>query len=292
MNNSSISGQFYWGNPKLASLEKCFLSTVKGAKVNLDLPVVKKLISTGFNFNLIGMDGTLAEVLPYVFIYHVNQWSGWQHFGKYQNGNLSIEAWFKTFCIYLHSRLVEASQEIINTSIKEGMIAMEESKNKQFKLTNTATQTVIPRLKPVAPFSIDIKCTAAQLNTLTFSVLNDHDLELKHNVPFAWPSDEFDIKTLLSWPHVAVHFSSPILQFERCIKPSSQHYLTHSKDEMTFTTEKEMLNSTNGGSYSSTVIHLSWDYIEVVTCEILKALKMCLEDIELISIFEVRRVRE
>lgn len=287
MSNSSITETFYSGNPKLASLEKCFLSVVNGLQVNLDLPVVKYLISTGFNFNLTAMDGVLAEVLPYVFIYHVNQWTGWQHFGEHQDGKVSLEAWFKTFCIYLHSRLVET----INTNFKE---AIEEINNKKVykNLTTKATQTMIPRVKPVAPFSINIKCTAAQLNTLEFSVVNDFDLELKHNVPYPWPSEEIDIKTFLSWPHVAVYFSSPILQFERCIKSGSQHYLCHSKDTMTFTTENDLLESTSTSNGTKTVAHLSWDYIEVVTSELLKVLKMCVQDIELISIFEVSRACE
>lgn len=287
MNNSSITGKFYWGNPKLASLEKCFHSIVKGLQVDLDLPVVKYLISTGFNFNLNAMDEVLAEVLPYVFIYHVNHWTGWQHFGEYQNDNLSLEAGFKRFCIYLHSILVETTQETINTSLNKAMTEIKNNKKVQRNFTSKATQTVIPRGKPVAPFSINIKCTAAQLNTLAFSVLSDHDLELKHNVPYPWPSEEIDIKTLLSWPHVAVHFNSPILQFKRCIKPGSQHYLSHSLDTMTFTTENEMLESTSDGTYSRKVGHLSCDYTEMVTSELLKVLKMCLQDIELITIFEV-----
>lgn len=287
MNNSSITDKLYWGNPKLASLEKCFLSIVNGLQVNLDLPVVTYLISTGFNFKLTAMDEALAEVLPYVFIYHVNHWTGWEHFGENQNDNLSLEAEFKRFCIYLHSILVETTQETVNTSLKEAMEEIKNNKKVQRNFASKATQTVIPRVKPVAPFSINIKGTAAQHNTLAFSVLSEHDLELKHNVPYPWPSEEIDIKALLSWPHVAVHFNSPILEFERCIKPSSQHYLSDSLDTMTFTTENEMLESTSDGTYSRKVAHLSCDYIEMVTSELLKVLKMCLQDIALIKIFEV-----
>ncbi|XP_066259875.1 uncharacterized protein [Euwallacea similis] len=206
---------------KFCGLRKCFSALVDRKQVNLELEVLRLMLRKELNISLENFEPILTNMLPYLLVYYIKNWPGWQKSVEYYSGNITFQMWYDKFHKFITIKLNEA----INVHYKEAMAEFRKKNpidtQKKYMLKkiadhNTQTDNLAP--KTIAPFTIEISSKPALLNTIVFTDSFDGNIILKQHGVLEWDrkvTDTITLKQLISWPHVGVHLMSPIFSFTR-----------------------------------------------------------------------------
>ncbi|XP_066259872.1 uncharacterized protein [Euwallacea similis] len=221
INNSQVALRKKGKNSKFCGLRKCFSALVDRKQVNLELEVLRLMLRKELNFSLDNLEPTLANMLPYLLVYYIKNWPGWQKSVEYYSGHITFQIWYEKFHKFITIKLNEA----INVHYKEAMAELHKEnsmeirkKYMQKKITDHNTQTDNLAPKTMAPFTIEISSKPVLLNTIVFTDSSDGDVILKQHGVLEWDrkiAETITLKQLISWPHVGVHLMSPVFAFTR-----------------------------------------------------------------------------
>lgn len=201
-------------------LRQCFSVLVNRKQVHLELEVVQLMLRQELNIQLNLLDPVLAEALPYLLVYYIKNWPGWQKSVEYYSGNITFKTWYDKFLKFLTLKLNDVITNRYNEAIEELKEEELTAHNQRYSEKgiadgNTQTDNLAP--KAVSPIIIDITAKPVLLNTIVFTDTTEGDIIMKQHV-LEWDQEILDaitLKQLITWPHVGVHFTSPVFSFTR-----------------------------------------------------------------------------
>lgn len=206
---------------KNCGLKKCFSALVDRKQVNLELEVLRLMLRKELQVNLDALEPELANIMPYLLVYYIKNWPGWQKSVEYYSGNIQFKAWYEKFYKFITLKL----NEVMKTHYRDALGEIQKEKSmetrkmymlKKIADRNTQTDNLAPKV--IAPFTIHIIAKPVLLNTIVFTDSNDGDLILKQHSVLEWDetvSQIITLKQIISWPHVGVHMYSPVFSFSR-----------------------------------------------------------------------------
>lgn len=202
-------------------LKKCFSALVDRKQVNLELEVLRLMLRKELQINLDGLEPELAIVLPYLLVYYIKNWPGWQKSVEYYSGNIPFKSWYDKFHKFVTLKLSEAIKTHYHDVVKDFQRDKNTATRKMYmlkKITDKNSQTDNLAPKVLAPFTIHIMAKPVLLNTIVFTDTNEGDVILKQHSVLEWDktvSETITLKQLITWPHVGVHMYSPVFSFAR-----------------------------------------------------------------------------
>ncbi|XP_023013957.1 uncharacterized protein [Leptinotarsa decemlineata] len=238
-------------NPKSSGLRKCFAALVDRKQVNLDLDVLVLMLKHELLVNLDTLDKNLSQIMPFMLVFYIRNWPGWQRSKEYYSGKLSFRDWYEKFRQYIVVRMnflikngYNQALDMIRTEKKEE----NESRNLNKKYQSHGTQTDNLMPKVLAPFSLSIQCPPKVVNSLFFTDSGD-DIVLQQHQELPWM--QIGLLELLNWPHIGVEFKSPELTFRRFNRSEYIRYLNLTNcpiasENPDFIEQVEILDPTTG----------------------------------------------
>lgn len=157
---------------KNCGLRKCFSALVDRKQVNLELDVLILMLKKELHLSLDTYDSRLVDILPYILVYYIKTWPGWQKSVEYYSGNIKFKVWYDKFFNFITIKL----NEVITVHYKETLRKNVEEELKKMKnkfqlgqLISKVSQTDSSTLKTLSPTRIKISCSPVLLNTLVFT---------------------------------------------------------------------------------------------------------------------------
>lgn len=201
-------------------LRQCFSALVNRKQVHLELEVVQLMLRKELNIKLNLLDPVLAGSLPYLLVYYIKNWPGWQKSVEYYSGKITFKTWYDKFLKFVTFKL----NDVINNRYTEAVEELSGDELNAYKKRytlkkvadgNTQTDNLAP--KSESPVCIHITAKPDLLNTIVFTDTPEGDIIMKQHV-LDWNRvmlDSMTLKQLITWPHVGVHFTSPVFSFRR-----------------------------------------------------------------------------
>lgn len=206
---------------KNCGLLKCFSALVDRKQVNLELDVLILMLKKELHIKVDSLDPQLSAILPYILVFYIKNWPGWQRSVEYYSGKMAFKVWYEKFYKFITIKL----NETINIHYKEAKEGIDKTKSEEVKknyllkkITCKNTQTDYSAPKVLSPFSIKITAKPVLLNTLVFTDNQAGDIVLKQHSILEWDKnvvDSITLQQIITWPHVGVHMYSPVLAFSR-----------------------------------------------------------------------------
>lgn len=145
-------------------LEECFHKILNGQQIEMNYDEAKKLLSN-LEVNMKGLKPKIYNILPFLMIYFIKTWPGWQKSKAYINKEITYQEWFQKFKDYISFKLNiiilgeidKVCEDIQYLSIDNSIL---------FGIDNQ-TQTDFKE-KAVAPYSLQIQAPARFLNSMVF----------------------------------------------------------------------------------------------------------------------------
>ncbi|XP_056648104.1 uncharacterized protein LOC130452708 [Diorhabda sublineata] len=214
----------YIKNKNSNALRKCFQALVDRKHVKLDISVLSLILKYELLVDLDGLSPDLSSALPYMLVFYIRNWPGWQKSKEYYSGKLNFRDWFTKFREYIMFRLnylIHHGYAAVLNSITEER--KDEFKKKSNNFVDKEVQTELSEATiDIAPFAINIQCPPKMLSSFVFSDVEDDILLSQHQYHPWYP---IAIKDLINWPHVAVEFISPELSFKRYNKSQYRRFV-------------------------------------------------------------------
>ncbi|XP_066152738.1 uncharacterized protein [Euwallacea fornicatus] len=291
INKAQVTSKKKGKDSKFCGLRKCFSALVDRKQVNLELEVLRLMLRKELNFSLENFEPILANMLPYLLVYYIKNWPGWQKSVEYYSGNITFQMWYDKFHKFITIKLNEA----INVHYKEAMAEFRKENpldtQKKYMLKkivdhNTQTDNLAP--KTMASFTIEISSEPVLLNTIVFTDSSDGDVILKQHGVLEWDrkvTDTITLKQLISWPHVGVHLVSPIFSFTRRNLHEFRRHISLVGTPLTpisveFIEEIKVLNSQMSRSA------FTLDYLKKMTREYLNQLRVVYTSPAIVNAFQ------
>ncbi|XP_050314386.1 uncharacterized protein LOC126748897 [Anthonomus grandis grandis] len=212
-------------------LRQCFGALVDRKQVSLELDVLRLMIRKEMGIHIDKLEPELGNLLPYLLVYYIKNWPGWQKSKDYYSGKILFKTWYDKFhkfitfklnefkLLHYHEigcRLLTTKAERIKKKYMWGEIVDK----------NTQTDNLVPKI--MAPFHISITTKPILLNTIVFSD-SGNDIILKQHGALEWDkmvTELFTLKQLTTWPHVEVHVTTPIFSFTRKNLPEFKRHVS------------------------------------------------------------------
>ncbi|XP_076275812.1 uncharacterized protein LOC143206871 isoform X2 [Rhynchophorus ferrugineus] len=206
---------------KNCGLRKCFAALVDRKQVNLELDVLILMLKKELHLSLDTYNPRLVDVLPYILVFYIKTWPGWQKSVEYYSGNIQFKVWYDKFFNFITIKLNEVITVHFKETLKQSVDEkLEEIKNKfeMGNLISKVSQTDSLALKTLSPIKIKISCKPLLLNTLVFTDNQEDDVVLKQHEVLEWEKsilESITLQQIISWPYVGVHMYCPVFSFSR-----------------------------------------------------------------------------
>lgn len=206
-----------------SGLRKCFQALVDRKQVNLDMSLLTLILKCELDVDLDGLHPNLSSALPYMLIFYIRNWPGWQKSKEYYSGKLDFREWFSKFRQYIILKLNYLIQHGFSSALASIAEDQKEELKTKSNLVNKETQTdLLETMVSIAPFAISIQCPPKMLSSLVFSDSGDDIILSQHQYQPWYP---ITIKDLINWPHVGVEFVGPEFSFKRYNKSEYRRYV-------------------------------------------------------------------
>lgn len=169
--NSNVKNLEVKETLKSSILRKCFTAIVDRKQVDLDIKELHRILKDELFIPVETLQERLVSVLPFMLVFYIKSWPGWQKSKEYYSGKLNFREWFDKFRQYVVVKI----NYIIKNGYQEALQAVtrewkHESRPQKFAkdFRDQGAQTDYLNPKIFAPFSISIEGPPTLLGTINW----------------------------------------------------------------------------------------------------------------------------